>query len=81
VPWLLLLARTPAYALLRVGGAGVAGVAALGWIGERAFGMANPVSPLVESAAGHGRGLVVALALCALGASVWQRTTTRRSPV
>jgi HupE / UreJ protein len=66
VPWLLVLARTPAYSVVRVTGALAAGVAALGWIGERAFGTANPVRPLVEGAANHGPLLVTALAALAL---------------
>ncbi|GJG87805.1 hypothetical protein tb265_29860 [Gemmatimonadetes bacterium T265] len=73
VPWLLLLARTPAYGAVRVAGAAVAGVTALGWIGERAFGLANPVGPWVEGAAAHGPVLVVALAALAFGATAWDR--------
>jgi hypothetical protein len=73
VPSLLLLARTPVYGVLRVAGAAVAGVAALGWIGERAFGLANPVGSSIESAAGHGSLLVAILAAIALGATMWDR--------
>lgn len=73
VPWLLSLARTSAYSFVRVSGAAFAAAAALGWIGERAFGLANPIGPLVERAADHA--LVVAIALPALSvlAHVWQR--------
>ena len=70
VPWLLSLARTPVYAVLRVSGAAAAGVAALGWIGERAFGLANPVGPLVEGVASHGLALVASLATLALLANL-----------
>lgn len=73
VPWLLLLAQTPAYGRVRVAGALVAGVAALGWIGERAFGLANPVGPWVEGAAAHGPVLVAVLAVLALGPTTWDR--------
>lgn len=71
VPWLLSLARTSAYGGLRVGGALVAGMAALGWIGERAFGATNRMAPLVEGAAERGPMLVVLLATCALFATRW----------
>jgi hypothetical protein len=63
VPWLFALARTPAYAWLRVSGAVVAGVAAVGWIGERAFGLGNPVGVLIESAAHRGPLLAAVLAV------------------
>ena len=80
VPWLLSLARTRVYAPLRVSAAAAAAVAALGWIGERAFGLANPVSPFVEAAAGHGLALVVALAAMALLAEWRVRFVPRIQP-
>ncbi|HEX7977191.1 MAG TPA: HupE/UreJ family protein [Gemmatimonadaceae bacterium] len=80
VPWLLSLARTTAYAPLRVCGAGAGAVAALGWIGERAFGMANPIGPLVDAAASHGPLLIAALAATALLAEWRVRFVPRGSP-
>lgn len=80
VPWLLSLARTKVYAPLRVTAAAAAGVAALGWIGERAFGTANPVGPLVDAAAGHGPLLIAALAAMALLAEWRVRFIPRFSP-
>ncbi|MBW8768141.1 MAG: HupE/UreJ family protein [Gemmatimonadetes bacterium] len=80
VPWLLSLARTPLYAPLRVTGAAAAVVAALGWIGERAFGVANPIGPLVEVVAGHGPALVAALAAMALLAEWHTRFVSRIPP-
>jgi hypothetical protein len=79
VPWLFALARTPAHGWLRLGGAVVAGVAALGWIGERALGLANPFGPIVEAAAQHGRLIVAALALLALATSKRTRGQTPMS--
>ncbi|MEO8564175.1 MAG: HupE/UreJ family protein [bacterium] len=76
VPWLLMLARTPAYRVVRIDGAVVAGVASLGWMGERAFGLANPVTPFIELAADRAPLLAGALALVALGATAW--TQARR---
>lgn len=80
VPWLLSLARTPVYAPLRVIGATAAAIAALGWIGERAFGLANPVGPFVESAASHGLQLFAALAGLALVAGQSVRFMPRNPP-
>ena len=73
VPSLLLLARTPLYAPLRAMGAIVAGIAALGWIGERAFALANPIGPIVEGAASHGPLLIAALAIAAIVATARER--------
>jgi hypothetical protein len=80
VPWLFSLARTPAYGTLRDGGAVAAGIAALGWIGERAFGLANPIAPLVDGAAGRGPWLVVALALLAFVSDRRVRLVSRVLP-
>ena len=71
VPWLLLLARTEWYRVLRLGGSLLAGVAALSWIGERAFGLPNHVGPLIAWAADHGPMPVVVLAVLALAANAW----------
>jgi len=81
VPWLLVLARTPAYRAVRIAGAAFAGVAALGWVGERALGTANPVGPWVERAADHGPLLVALLAALACGAAVWCRRHDMPAPV
>ena len=78
MPWLLLLAPTPAYGFVRAFGAVIAGVAALGWIGERAFGLANPFGPMVEQAASHPISLAAALALFALSASVASGVTSQK---
>ena len=66
VPWLFVLGRTRGYAWLRAGGGVLAGIAATGWIGERAFGMPNPVGPLIESAADRGLVIIACLAVLAL---------------
>jgi hypothetical protein len=73
VPWLVVLACTPIYGIVRSGGALVAAIAALGWIGERAFGMANPTGQWVESVAAHGGLFVGLLATVTFVASVQTR--------
>ena len=66
MPWLLLLAQTPIYPPFRVAGACLTGVAALGWVAERALGWNNPVAPLVEQAAAHAVWAVAGLAVLSL---------------
>ena len=73
VPWLILLARTPAYTPFRlVGGVG-AGLAALGWMCERALGWKNPIGTLVDHAAAHAVWIVIGLAVLSVGVTVWTR--------
>jgi hypothetical protein len=66
MPWLVLLSRAPAYAPLRVAGAGFAAVAAIGWIVERALGWRNPMNALVDGLFHRGPLAVALLA----GASI-----------
>lgn len=68
LPWLLLMARTRWYAVLRVPLALFAATAALAWIGERTIGLANPVAPVVDGIAAHPLLLVMALAAMAIAA-------------
>ena len=65
LPWLLLLCRSRAFIVLRLGGAFFAALAALGWIAERAWQVANPLTPWMDFIAQHGfalYGVFVALA-------------------
>jgi hypothetical protein len=66
VPWLLILARTRAYDLLRIGGAGAAAVLAAAWFLERTAGFANPTTGLVVWLSAHPTILLVTLASTAL---------------
>ena len=54
--------------------AAVAGVAAMGWIGQRGFGAANPVAPWVETAASHGALVIGILAMVALAVSIREQS-------
>ena len=74
LPWLLLLSRTPVYRAVRVGGAVLAGGAALFWAAERGLQVGNPVGPLVDALFAHGVGVVGALAAVATGLTLWRRT-------
>lgn len=72
VPWLLLLSQTPYYAAVRVGGAGLAAVAALAWLAERLSAQANPLAALVARVAQYAPWLLAGLAVAAL-LSYWQQ--------
>lgn len=66
LPSLLLLSRTPAYALLRIAGALCAGFAALAWIAERLLGFETPVDLVVNMAASQAPLLATILFLVSL---------------
>ncbi|RZL09690.1 MAG: HupE/UreJ family protein, partial [Hymenobacter sp.] len=66
MPWLLLLSCTPAYSVVRIGGAALAGLAALAWIAERLTGQANVFTLLVVQAVPHALWLLGALAVGAV---------------
>jgi hypothetical protein len=71
LPWLVLLSRAPFYRHLRVAGAALAGVAALGWISERVLATSNPVTRGMELLASHSLALLGAVAALALGHFAW----------
>ncbi len=74
IPWLLLLSRTRFYTLARLAGAAFGGIAALTWLGERAFSWPNPLDALVAALAQHALWFVAALAAAALLATWWQQS-------
>jgi hypothetical protein len=80
VPWLVLLSRTRLYTLIRIGGAVFAGVAAVGWIAERAGGWPNPLNAVVESIAAHTLWWVTGLALLALLTTFWTQPAAASGP-
>jgi hypothetical protein len=64
LPSLLLLSRTPAYSIFRIGGALFASVASIGWIAERLLNLHNSVDLLVGAIA-HRAFWIAALLLLA----------------
>jgi HupE / UreJ protein len=81
MPWLVLLARTRVYGPFRITGAAFTGIAAAAWLAERTFGWANPIVPIVESAASHVLWLLAGLVVLTLAATVLEtRLTERRRP-
>jgi hypothetical protein len=73
IPWLLLLSRTRFYPPVRLAGAIFGGIAALAWIGERAFSWPNPMNAFVGALARHSLWMVALLAAMALLATWSQR--------
>jgi uncharacterized membrane protein len=71
ISFLILLSRTSAYPMFRIGGAIFACFAALGWIAERWFDKHTLVDVVVDSM-GHQAGWV-ALALYLTGLILWRR--------
>ncbi|RKH13617.1 HupE/UreJ family protein [Corallococcus sp. CA053C] len=69
LPWLLLWSRGRGFTVLRIGGAAVGGVAACGWVLERALGVSTPLGPWIEAASRHAWMGLVVLAAMALGMS------------
>ena len=67
LPSLILMSRTGAYPVLRIGGALFAGFAAVGWIAERLFGVHSSVDVVVNSVAHHAVWIAGALFLMSLG--------------
>lgn len=66
VPWLLILARTRAYAPFRVAAATFAAVLATGWLLERTTALPNPTARPLAWMEAHASLLLVALAVAAL---------------
>jgi hypothetical protein len=79
LPSLLLVSRTRAYPIVRIGGAVFAGAAAVGWMIERLSDVETPVEMIVHAVARHGlfiaiTGVLVGLACRFLPVSAEQAT-------
>ena len=61
LPSLILMSRTGAYSVLRIGGAIFAGAASAGWVAERLFGVNAGVDQIVNAFAQHS--LLIAITL------------------
>ena len=66
MPSLLLMSRTRAYPVLRIGGALFAGLASVGWIADRLLGMHRSVDLVVGAVARHAVWIAGALFLISL---------------
>jgi hypothetical protein len=77
MPSLVLLSRTRAYPLLRIGGAFFAGLASLGWMVERLLNVHTPIDVVVDAAAHRAVWIAGALLLISLGCW-WRDLLVRR---
>jgi len=79
IPWLLLLSRTPAYQVVRLVGALLAGVAAVAWVIERLTNQSNGLTKGVEQLAAYAPYGLALLALLAL-LLTWRQNQLRKHP-
>ena len=79
MPWLLLLARSRVYRPFRVTGAALTGIAASAWLAERALDWANPIVPLVETAASHAFWLLGVLVVLSVAVTIAEKGVDLRT--
>jgi len=80
IPPLLILSRMPSFALIRLGGAGFAAVAASAWIVNLTTGAGGAVVAALESVIARGLWAIAALFLLAIGRVVWLRLIVVEPP-
>jgi HupE / UreJ protein len=78
LPSLMLMSRTRAYPIFRIGGAVFAGAASLGWIMERLFSFNNPVDAVMNTLARHSLEIAGLLFLVSLAC---KRPLASHSPI
>ena len=81
MPCLIVLARTRVYPTFRIVGAVLTGIAASAWFAERAFGLSNPISGLVEGFAGYAGWLLAGLVGLTLAIVIAKNSSYDRNPV
>jgi hypothetical protein len=81
MPWLIVLSLTPIYSHVRIAGASLAGVAALGWIANRVSGEPNVIDSSVLHLTPYAPFVIFLLALVAIPAyASWCRGAGARRP-
>lgn len=78
LPSLMLMSRTRAYPILRIGGALFAGTASLGWTVERLLDVQTPVDTIVNAFARHGLLIAVNLFVVSLACRVLVTSQAQR---
>jgi len=68
VPWLIVLSMTPAHMWVRIGGASLAAVAAIGWIVNRVSGVSNAIERAMNTVTEFAPVGILILALVAIPA-------------
>jgi hypothetical protein len=79
VPWFIILSVHPIYKWVRVGGALLASVAAVGWIIQRSAGHDNVITNFIETIAANALWLIIALVLFAVITFIFSRVKLQRS--
>ncbi|MFT4094685.1 MAG: hypothetical protein QM640_13730 [Niabella sp.] len=77
IPWLILLSKTKIYPVFRVVFAILAGIAALGWIGERVSGKTNKIAATAAYLNVYGLWIIAGLALFSVIAFLFQKFKQR----
>jgi hypothetical protein len=79
LPSLMLMSRTRAYTILRIGGAVFAGFASAGWMVERLFDVATPVDTIVNAFARHSLLIAVNLLVVSLASRLLLASRARQT--
>jgi hypothetical protein len=79
LPSLMLMSRTRAYPILRMGGAILAGLASSGWIAERLFDVPTPVNLIANAFARHALLIAVNLLVVSLACKLLLNSHARRT--
>jgi len=66
LPWLLILSTTHVYKVVRIAGATLAAVSAIGWVADRALGLPNPIDPALDVLTAHASWLLAGMAVFAI---------------
>ncbi|MDJ1497017.1 HupE/UreJ family protein [Cytophagaceae bacterium DM2B3-1] len=77
IPWLLLLSQTRGYIWVRLIGAILASIAAIGWIVERVSGQGNSITSVVDQLSDFAQPIIFGLAFVAIISFLTQRLTFR----
>lgn len=79
MPWFLLLSVTKAYTPIKIIGALFAMIASIGWIFDRAFGIANPVDLIVNGLAENMSWLVAILAILSTSCIMFSKVNSSKA--
>lgn len=81
LPSLMLISRTRAYSILRIGGAMFAGAASFGWVLERLLRIQTPVDAIVNALAHHALWIALTLLLLSVACRYSSFLVQRRHPL
>jgi hypothetical protein len=79
IPWLILLSKTVFYKGIRIGGAVLAAIAALGWITERFLEQSNILTQTIERVATYSHWVVLALACTSFACHILDKSRDRKA--